>query len=54
MLFDKLEGQKIMFRADVCTPKCNLLEANVTLHASVENIHDSKFRNGLLFKYKVE
>lgn len=54
MLFDKLEGQKIMFRADVCTPKCNLLEANVTLNMSVENIHDYKFRNGRLFKYKVE
>lgn len=31
MLWDKLEGQKIMFRADICTPKHNLLEANVNL-----------------------
>lgn len=54
MLCDKLEGQKIMFRGDVCTQKHNLLEANVTLRVSVENMRDCKFRNGLLFKYKVE
>lgn len=43
-----------MFRGDVCTQKCDLLEANVTLRVSVENIYDCKSRNGLLLKYQVE
>lgn len=54
MLCGKLEGQKIMFRSDVCTQKRYLLEASVTLRVSVENVHDCKFRNVLLFKYKAE
>lgn len=41
-----------MFRVDVCTRRNNLLEANVTLRANEENLHDCKLKNGLLFKYK--